>query len=298
MTTDPMNIAPHPDDAAIAEAFKVTMGRHGNPLQHAIMRTLAEAGSLSRLRLLSWEFPVEVRGKGTRIDIVMGGPDRLLLVAECKRANPSYKDWFFAASPTMRVNDSNLHIVAEYLFYTPGKLFAQGMKFPMMPMPVADVGIELKGKERGDPEPKSGTGIEDACSQVSMHLGGMVDFLAHGKHAHIANSCCPCVILPVVFTTARMWWSDVDISQASLETGMLADAGKIREVPYVCFQYPLSPGIKHLTTARDAITSISNAYASYLRSIVFVKASRAHEFFCNFDFRSDAMRTVEGHEFK
>jgi hypothetical protein len=267
-------------------------------LQHAIIRTLLDAGTTTRLHLLAWEFPVEVKGRGTRIDIVMSGPDKLLVVAECKRANPSHRDWCFAASPTLRNNDTNLNIVAEFMTRTVGKLYAQGMKFPMMQMPVADVGIELKGKEPGDADPKSGTGIEDACSQVSQHLNGMVEFLSHGKHAHIAEQHCPGVILPVVFTTARMWWSDVDISAASLATGMLESAGSVQQVPYVCFQYPISPGIKHAATSRDALTSIRNAYAAYLRSIVFVNAAHAGDFFRTFDFRNMAMRTVEGNEFK
>ena len=43
--------------------------------------------------------------------------------------------------------------------------------------------------------------------------------------------------LPIIFTTANLWVSDLNIAEADLTTGNLSEIETVKEVPYVWFNY-------------------------------------------------------------
>lgn len=89
------------------------------------------------------------------------------------------------------------------------------------------------------------------------------------------------VILPVIFTTAKLWLSDVDLSQSDLRSGEVdLKNSPFESVPWVCYQYHLSPGIKHsywMGNAPDDIPSLLDL--DYIRSIFVVSPDGIEDFF-------------------
>ena len=99
------NNTEHPRETDIRALFQKLLNTHGHPFQHTVIRRahdLEETGA-SRWKFVAWEFPVEVQGRNTRIDFILShlrhdGPNGFL-VAECKRAHPSFSNWCFATAP-------------------------------------------------------------------------------------------------------------------------------------------------------------------------------------------------------
>ena len=117
---------------------------------------------------------------------------------------------------------------------------------------------------------ESGRAIEDACSQVLRGLNGMVELLH--KNRHILANWRTADFLPVIFTTARLWFSDVELTTAELESGNIdLTRSNFSRQPWVCYQYHQSPGIKH-SASPDSIPSDLGLLlrSEYIRTIAIV----------------------------
>ncbi len=82
-------------------------------------------------------------------------------------------------------------------------------------------------------------------------------------------------LLPVIFTTARLWATDFHLGATDLESGNvdLTNAG-FEEKPWLFFHYPQSPGLKHsIRHADEAIELADVLYAEFVRTIVIAGAS-------------------------
>src|SRR5262249_25006063 len=140
-------------------------------------RTLKAAQEANDERSSDWifqvsEFPVEVRGRATRIDYVLqrapsfGPPEArryfTFVVVECKRANPSYKRWCFARAPYVRRNWSKENLLLERVVFdkaSNGFTATMNKHYGIPAGKEFHIGIELKVKEaKGDSQPKGITG--------------------------------------------------------------------------------------------------------------------------------------------
>src|SRR5262249_48165572 len=87
-------------------------------------------------------------------------------------------------------------------------------------------------------------------------------------------------LLPVIFTTAQLWTSAVDLKTADLHKGTVV----LEEAPapqdWLFYQYPQSPGLKH-EVQRGTISQnpFSNMVArDFIRSVAIVSPGGLREF--------------------
>lgn len=236
------------DPANIKALFQKALNLHGHPFQYAVMRRadkLWEQGR-SRWKLVCSEFPVEVQGYHTRIDFILrqGGkkPFRFL-VAECKRVNPSYHNWFFARAPYVRRGRVSTDILIEKV-HRVGQSLEASLSRQDGSENIYHIPVEVKGVAKGDSQGTGRGAIESAATQVIRGVNGLIECFRKNLRYLPDNS--PVTFIPVIFTTARVWATDADIAAADLDTGQVVLASAdMYEKPWLWFQYNVSPGLQH-----------------------------------------------------
>ena len=227
--------------------FHGVLNRHGYGFHYSVLR---RADALYGERRSKWgfevaEFPVEVRGQGTRIDFILKHRERPhYLVAECKRANPALADWCFVRAPYVRSNRTDERILAEHITRERDGSLRSGAKPIGYSADAYQIALEVRTDARGDSGGSGRGAIEEAATQISRGMNGLVEFFVRNRT--VLKGIDEAVISPVIFTTANLWASGVDLSQADLPSGNVdPKAAGLIPKPYVMYQYHLSPGIKH-----------------------------------------------------
>jgi hypothetical protein len=87
-------------------------------------------------------------------------------------------------------------------------------------------------------------------------------------------------ILPVIFTTARLFTCNAELWRANLLDGNIdLDGCEIKEVSWLFYQYNQSPGLKHEVPSEHKKGSLSSFIASeFSRTIAVVSATGIEEF--------------------
>lgn len=284
---------------SLPAAFTVALNLHGHAFQHRVIHEVCRLASLSqtRYRLEVAEFPVRVQDRDTRIDFILRsyndrGPDdpNFFLVCECKRANPSLRDWCFCKVPTVRRNaDNRQMLLVEYARHDNLHLHgtSRGVKLHSIDDDAVQLGFAIKGKERGDSQGDGRDVIENTLTQVCRGVNGFVEHFRQNARA-VGN--WEAVIVPVIFTTAKLWVSRVSLSKTNILTGKVAES-ELVEVPWVVYQYHISRGIKHsgssIVNARDLPSLLE---IEYIRSVVFVNAGAIGRFLTDFWFCPEDVR--------
>ena len=138
---------------------------------------------------------------------------------------------------------------------------------------------------RGDSGGSNRDAIEEAAGQVMRALNGLVEALPTQQ---LLGRDKALVLLPVIFTTARLYVSETDLASADLVTGNV-NGGSLSpvEVPYLFYQYALSPGLKHGVVPRmnvRAQPTLTWALAyGYVRTIAVVSAAGVEQIFRRLD---------------
>jgi hypothetical protein len=273
------------DIAHVREAFANVLNRHGYGFQFRIVKELHDLNFEKQSAFLfqTVEFPVEVQGSGTRIDFILKKrgeiPAPFYILAECKRANPALSDWCFVKAP---YTNRKFWGQTEPVYIE--RIAIDGSRSAAFAIPrfysetVHHIGLEVRSAAKGDKDGESGQAIETAASQILRGLNGYVQTIF--KNPQILGSHRTANLLPVIFTTARVWSSDVDLSKANLDTGKvdLKEVG-LKRVPFVFYQYHLSPGIKHGYSPQARPAEISDLIATeYIRTVPIVSWDGIGEF--------------------
>ena len=261
-------------------AFQAALNSHGYGLQFAVLKAAKDAYNkgISRWELQVSEMPVAVQQQETRVDFILCQVHHTtyLLLAECKRANPKFVDWCFCRSPFVRRNDTGEALLLEHVALDS----TNGVYTKLRPIYAGTrnsyhIAIEVKGRAKGDAQPPSASrgAIEEAAGQCMMSLNGMIEGCRGHPQRLKANG--EITFLPVIFTTARLWVSDIDLGQANLATGELSEQAALKQVDWLYYQYHVSPGLKHKHRQARAARrrchkffeqSTSGQSSSYLRS--------------------------------
>lgn len=242
-------------------SFESGLNQHGYAFQHRVMaeviRLTEDPTSSCSWRLAGIEIPVRTGSRTTRIDFVLedrSDPHVIrFLLAECKRVNPAYGAWCFTRAPRWIPEWVGDQLVVESLVNHDRsiddeiKLVTAGTGGPKS-RSIYSVGFTVKTKEKGDPHPVSmeRDPLESACTQVCTGLNGFMEtLLSEERYREAIEDVHLVQFLPVVFTTANLFTSSVDLSSAELESGDL----KLEEDPcspdWLYYQYPQSPDLKH-----------------------------------------------------
>jgi hypothetical protein len=273
----------------VAKGFEAALNQHGYSFQARLLREVQELGRLGRLNWLVKvpEFPVEVRGSGTRIDFILKYQHHdLYLLAECKRANPSVANWCFAKSGFIPSID-----LARVLFVETVKISSDlivndkphtsvDTRFIGHSDFIYHIALEVKTGEQGNPGGPGRGAIEEAATQVCRGLNGMLSFIQDKPHVLQARGLIS--FIPVIFTTARLWVSDIDLGTADLQTGNIdLTAANFQERKWLFYHYYQSPGLKHslpLTNSYSYPALDKILYHEYVRTIAIVNALGSEEF--------------------
>jgi hypothetical protein len=278
--------------------FAEALNRHGYAFQN---RILSIAAKLNAERQSRWvfeaaEFPVSVGNYGTRIDFVLwlhGTPWWML--AECKRVNPAFNDWLFVKTPYVRRNHWEVY-TAERVVADTTVLRCEPIRLIGLPEEnYYHIGFQVKSGKAGDPSGGRSEAIEDAATQVCRGTNGMVTYLSENQSALGPSKAKS--LLPVIFTTAKLYVSDIDLAETDLETGEIdADKLDVRAVDYLYYQYNLSPGIKHGIPTGVTNQDLSSILAAdVIRTIPIVTAAGVENFLRRFyptNFTIDTVRST------
>lgn len=287
-------VNPDPKDL-LKVSLRKRINTTGFGFQYAVLKTAEE---LFNKKTSPWifsvaEFPVEVRGQPTRIDFILPhNTADLWLVCECKRANPAFSDWCFLNTVYVHRGQDYSQIVAETFNWSSNahnpytnitEVYSPSEK-------IYNLGIEFKRGQRGD-QSSGGRGvIEEAIGQALRGINGLVEFLGNEMHQSEAGLGINLFeedfrirLLPVVFTTANLWVTDVDLSSSDVSTGELPDTDwNLEPADWLWYLYPQSPGLRHTLAVQQRDNSydilVQALKEEYLRPVAIVSANGISSF--------------------
>lgn len=231
------------DERRVASRFGEVVNSHGYAFHQAVLRSAeVAAAERSNWELLASEIPVEVAGAGAHVDFALSHRHRpMLMIAECKRANPEYCDWCFSHNRLASRSKLEGQPIFERIardqfgtFFTGGVALTSALDF-------YHVAVEVNRKrEKPGSRVSEEDRIERASNQLCRAIAGMRDLMVRfNRENGLAN---PTTIIPVLFTTANLWISHIDLTSASLKRGevdMRSDL--LHQKPWVFYQYHMLP---------------------------------------------------------
>jgi hypothetical protein len=248
------------------------------------------------------EIPVSVGGYTTRIDFILQlqprAQDLRLLVAECKRVNPAFGQWCFAKGKYCSPNWAAKQIIPELVNLTDKDAPKSAGEGRDNSSECYNIGFVLKSSAKGDPHPVSpgNDALEEASTQVTKGLNGLLEtaFKDHRLRESLLRYEA-ITILPVVFTTAKLWASSADLTASDLSTGEISlSDGEVAQKKWVYYQYPQSPLFKHGlergSLGHDSFEDIVGR--DYVRSVAVVSAPAIPEFLRSGWYRIDQLPPV------
>ena len=265
---------------------------HGYGFQYAVLKTSKKCfdDHNSPWVFEVSEFPVEINGVSTHIDFILRNTkEPFYLVAECKRADPALSNWCFVKAPFVsRMASGRERIVREVLVSrkASGDPPTERIDWIMRSDEIYRLAFEVKSGQKGDG--KFGRGnINDAITQVLRGQNGLFNYFASKlektKTMPLGGSFGEskyAAFLPVIFTTAKLWVSDIDLSEADINTGKIdLPAESLVEREWLLFHYSQTPDISHALSGFSKIDELSDAlYFDYTRTIPIVNAAGIQSF--------------------
>lgn len=286
----------------LSNSFAKVLSSHGYGFQFSVLKKAEELQKdtgKSLFFLEASEFPVNVQSTDTRIDFILkkisgGGKWRntTFLLAECKRANPALSNWCFVKAPFThrnRFGDTENLIIENLLRDEESEKIVNFAQQNHRINNSYDIGFEIRKNVKGDTSGERGEAIEKAASQILRGMNGFIQTMT--KEQHVWKKSYKILFLPVIFTTANLFVSDVDISSSDLQTGEIKlTKEQIKSVSWLYYQYPMSIGLKHSTNSQNESKDISSLLVNdYLRTIPIVSADGIESFLktASFDFVED-----------
>jgi hypothetical protein len=279
----------------LAREFAKYLSRHGFGFQYAVIKHIRNLMATNQIvmiddfwRFLISEFPVESE-KGTRVDFVLerkssGRYKRLFISAECKRANPASANWCFVKSPYLHravwgsTEYVHLECVKNTMVTTSLRdVLAAGVQ-ANAGKPAYHLAFALRTNEKGDLDATGNrqSEVEDAMAQVLRGANGLV--MHFHRQPHLLGDEEQVGILPVIFTTANLYTSDVKLDEAELATGKV-DGGSLTRAAWVMYQYAMSPGLKHAAVSSSTPRDLVELYqAEYIRTVPVVSVNGILDF--------------------
>lgn len=257
--------------------FAKTLSSHGHALQYRALRALFPETQrpLERWSFQAAEFPVASKDSDTRIDfLLMHRRSPTTIVVECKRANPGLSNWCFVRVPRFAQPHQPGSALIEMVQAIGNDRILSQIGHRGGIGDDCHLGFELRAKEKGDPCAEKRGAIDDAATQVLRGVAGYVEFLAHQPQLIPSNSSV--MLIPVVLTTARLWLSNVDISDGDIATGNVDHRSvTLTERDFVALQCPSGPGITNAHRYEFHAESVTDALMQSFFKTVFIVRSTA-----------------------
>ncbi len=279
-----------------SNSFAKVLSNHGYGFQFSVLRKANELSKTGKSQFYfeASEFPVKVQGVDTRIDFILKKKSgerafltNLYLIAECKKANPALSNWCFVKAPYTHRNvwsgSSNL-IIETLLREEEDKSIHNLIKANYTSENNYNLGFEMRTNQPGVANGETGQAIERASSQILRGVNGFIETIT--KQQNVWANYFQIYFLPVIFTTANIFVSDIDLSLSNLQTGKIKlSKEQIQSVPWLFYQYPMSVGLKHSLISINESKDISSLLVNdYIRTIAVVSATGIEDFFAKISF--------------
>jgi hypothetical protein len=277
------------DSEAIKRKLEQILNENGYSFQYTLLKAIKD---LHDKRLTPWsfevaEFPVAINGTPVHIDFILKNTksaEPFFLIAECKRANPALSNWCFVKVPYVskgRDYGGVERIVREAV----GNLGGTFLHASEATDDIYHLGFEVKSDQKGEGNLHKGQ-INEAVTQVLRGLNGLIQY--HLDKLKRRNPSSPAErystsFVPVIFTTADLWVSDVAIRDADLSTGNknISDS-QLTKREWLFFHYAVSPNLKHESHFLSDHDDLSDVlYFKYTRTIAIVNPSGLESFLSN-----------------
>lgn len=260
----------------ITQAFEKALSRHGYGFQYAVLKEVASLFSSQRSHWMPWvpEFPVEVQGSGTRIDLILRHRRRpLFLVCECKRANPALSNWCFARATQAYDPSFSGRSYLEMVHMVGDKVQA-GLVDLVDSSRIYQIALEVRSDDKGETSSKGRGEIEDAATQACRGFNGLIDFVA-SRQDMISKEESYFGFIPAIITTARLLATEANVSSADLTTGQVPKLEPpLEEKDWIWYEYPQSPGLKHSLQLVEPDSDLRTiVYQEYIRRIAVIRPS-------------------------
>lgn len=284
-------------DKKLEKGLTYALNVHGFGFQYAILN-IAERCFENKKSPWAFEvseFPVAVNEFSTHIDFILRNKNEpFYLIAECKRANPAVANWCFVKSPYVsRKVSIGERIVREVISVNTDEnnpKLTNSLDWIERSNDVYRLPFEVKSAEKG--EAKYGRGqIADATTQVLKGLNGIVEFYVnyYNKNKELPllryyQASNRVAFMPVIFTTANLWASDVNLSMTDVKDGKV-DLSSVQLAPkeWIFYQYAQSPNLKHSLGNLENSEGLSDIlYTDYTRTILIVRSSAIESFFSHY----------------
>lgn len=263
----------------IDEVFRKTLNAHGHGFHYAALRSVeAIRRNPPHWHVAVAEFGVEVRGRDTRVDlIIQKGSQPFYLLVECKRANPAVAYWCFARASWPRADDLASMSFVEVLTRSETGTCSTNLARILHTDRAYQVALEVRTGKKGDADGRGRGAIEESLGQVCRGFNGFLEFLATRDDITPVGSST--YVLPVVFTTAKLLVSPVELGTADLLSGELEQSMQLEERDWVWLDYPQSPGLKHTITHKSVEPRLAEVfYSEFMRRVAVVSASGIENF--------------------
>lgn len=273
------------------DALSHNLNIHGFGFQYAV---LDAARACFEKKISPWafevaEFPISINGKTAHIDFVLRNvKEPFFLVAECKRSDPSLSNWCFVKAPYVSRNltGNRERIVREVISGTENSKVYTDLEWIDRTSDTYRIPFEMKTGKKGDGVYGRGH-LNDSVTQVLRGQNGLIEFFANEfiKHNRFPVDYYPQAVskiafFPVIFTTAKLWVSDVVLTKADIATGDIENhLVNIEQKKWLIYQYGQSPDLKHSRETTQKYDSLySSLYHLFTRSVAVVSAEGVEDF--------------------
>ena len=269
----------------IAAGLLKSLNSHGHSFQHAVLRRVHNLFSEGKS---SWifdasEFPVITGGQTTHIDFILKSKSgRTYIVAECKRADPARSRWCFARASYTMHNPRPKEVIFEQFSCNQIGLVTRRAIAANTDEGIYHLGFELKTGETGDGHGQRGPASNEAIAQVLRGTSGLINHLQ--DTAPLQPKTTQSIrFIPVVITTAQIYVTNADLSEADLQTGNLSsEAVKIEKSDGIWFTHNRSPSLKPNAPSTTAFSDFNEFSAAlkneFARSVAIISTDGIDNF--------------------
>lgn len=165
----------------------------------------------------------------------------IFIIGECKRAEPSKSNWCFVKAPYSRRDSNNEELFFDRISKSEDTGLSTECHTKVDRQGSYSLCFEIRDNQKGDGLGQNQNRIDSAISQILRGTSGFMNFILSTDKKIIASNT-PTHLIPVIFTTAKLLTSEVDISQGDITTGLIdTSLVKTNEVPWLWINYNRSP---------------------------------------------------------
>ncbi len=278
---------------SVRSSFEKLLNRHGYAFQYSVLKQAEEAFNIRRIsqwRFEASEVPVRSEGKDTRIDFILARHRRFArlqwyLICECKRVNPARAHWCFTRAPYVH---SKHHSGYQNLsMECVERAHSREISASAQQGNIVDcysLGLAVRSDEQGDAASKSDRdAIELAAFQVMTGVNGFVKTLEANPRLMTGEKpgeLVTALLIPAIFTTAKLWVSDSNLSDAGVSEGRVdLTSTEFKQVPWIWFSYHTSPGLRLSIPRRTFPVTLPQLMDDdYIRHIAIVNSTGIDQF--------------------